>query len=84
MISNLAIRGLQKRYGMRQVVSDVSLDVASGEVIGLLGPNGAGKTTSFYMIVGLVLPVFVGVHSCRKYKRKCLSKKSARRMQLAS
>lgn len=54
MISNLAIRGLQKRYGMRQVVSDVSLDVASGEVIGLLGPNGAGKTTSFYMIVGLV------------------------------
>ena len=52
--SNLMIRGLQKRYGARQVVSDVSLDVASGEVIGLLGPNGAGKTTSFYMIVGLV------------------------------
>jgi lipopolysaccharide export system ATP-binding protein len=52
--SNLKIRGLQKRYGARQVVSDVSLDVASGEVIGLLGPNGAGKTTSFYMIVGLV------------------------------
>lgn len=36
------------------VVSDVSLEVKSGEVIGLLGPNGAGKTTSFYMIVGLV------------------------------
>ena len=52
--SNLHIRGLQKRYGARQVVSDVSLDVASGEVIGLLGPNGAGKTTSFYMIVGLI------------------------------
>ena len=33
---------------------DVSLDVASGEVVGLLGPNGAGKTTCFYMIVGLV------------------------------
>ncbi|HEY3584859.1 MAG TPA: ATP-binding cassette domain-containing protein, partial [Casimicrobiaceae bacterium] len=33
---------------------DVSLEVASGEVVGLLGPNGAGKTTCFYMIVGLV------------------------------
>ncbi|MEC5216152.1 lipopolysaccharide export system ATP-binding protein [Actimicrobium sp. GrIS 1.19] len=52
--SNLSVRGLQKSYGVRQVVSDVSLDVASGEVVGLLGPNGAGKTTSFYMIVGLV------------------------------
>jgi len=52
--STLAVRGLQKSYGARQVVHDVSLDVASGEVVGLLGPNGAGKTTSFYMIVGLV------------------------------
>jgi len=52
--SMLKVRGLQKSYGARQVVQDVSLDVASGEVVGLLGPNGAGKTTSFYMIVGLV------------------------------
>ncbi|NNM63695.1 MAG: LPS export ABC transporter ATP-binding protein [Burkholderiales bacterium] len=48
------MRGLQKRYGGRQVVRDVSLEVRGGEVVGLLGPNGAGKTTSFYMIVGLV------------------------------
>ncbi len=54
MTSTLLIRGLQKSYGARQVVHDVSLDVKSGEVVGLLGPNGAGKTTSFYMIVGLV------------------------------
>jgi lipopolysaccharide export system ATP-binding protein len=54
MGSTLVVRGLQKSYGARQVVRDVSLDVASGEVVGLLGPNGAGKTTSFYMIVGLV------------------------------
>ena len=54
MTSTLVVRGLQKSYGARQVVHDVSLDVASGEVVGLLGPNGAGKTTSFYMIVGLV------------------------------
>jgi lipopolysaccharide export system ATP-binding protein len=52
--SMLSVRGLQKSYGARQVVQDVSLNVASGEVVGLLGPNGAGKTTSFYMIVGLV------------------------------
>jgi lipopolysaccharide export system ATP-binding protein len=52
--STLIVRGLQKTYGKRQVVHDVSLQVACGEVVGLLGPNGAGKTTSFYMIVGLV------------------------------
>ncbi|MBC3884000.1 LPS export ABC transporter ATP-binding protein [Undibacterium griseum] len=52
--STLMVNGLQKRYGARQVVRDVSLQVKSGEVVGLLGPNGAGKTTSFYMIVGLV------------------------------
>ena len=54
MTSTLVVRGLQKSYGTRQVVRDVSLQVESGEVVGLLGPNGAGKTTSFYMIVGLV------------------------------
>ncbi len=52
--SHLRVQGLQKHYGSRQVVSDVSINVSSGEVVGLLGPNGAGKTTSFYMIVGLV------------------------------
>ncbi len=52
--SKLIVRHLQKTYGKRTVVSNVSLDGSSGEVVGLLGPNGAGKTTSFYMIVGLV------------------------------
>jgi lipopolysaccharide export system ATP-binding protein len=52
----LAARGLSKSYQRRQVVAEVDLDVASGEVVGLLGPNGAGKTTSFYMVVGLVRP----------------------------
>lgn len=45
---------LAKTYGNRTVVTDVSLQVESGQIVGLLGPNGAGKTTSFYMIVGLV------------------------------
>jgi lipopolysaccharide export system ATP-binding protein len=53
-ISSLEARHLQKSYGSRQVVFDVSVKVEKGEVVGLLGPNGAGKTTSFYMIVGLV------------------------------
>ncbi len=52
--SRLEARNLQKSYGSRMVVKDVSLGVGKGEVVGLLGPNGAGKTTSFYMIVGLV------------------------------
>ena len=52
--SKLAAAHLRKRYKARTVVHDVSLEVASGEVVGLLGPNGAGKTTCFYMIVGLV------------------------------
>ena len=53
-MSELTATRLKKRYKSRTVVHDVSLEVASGEVVGLLGPNGAGKTTCFYMIVGLV------------------------------
>ncbi len=52
--STLTAVGLQKKYGARTVVTEVGVEVKSGEVVGLLGPNGAGKTTSFYMIVGLV------------------------------
>src|SRR5690348_8414108 len=50
----LRASGLEKSYKSRQVVRNLSLEVANGEVVGLLGPNGAGKTTAFYMIVGLV------------------------------
>ncbi|MGL5290989.1 MAG: LPS export ABC transporter ATP-binding protein [Vibrionaceae bacterium] len=50
----LSAKNLAKSYNGRKVVTDVSLEVKTGEIIGLLGPNGAGKTTSFYMIVGLV------------------------------
>jgi lipopolysaccharide export system ATP-binding protein len=52
--STLTAVGLHKKYGSRTVVTEVGVEVKSGEVVGLLGPNGAGKTTSFYMIVGLV------------------------------
>jgi lipopolysaccharide export system ATP-binding protein len=53
-MSVLRAENLRKRFKSRTVVDGVSLEVASGEVVGLLGPNGAGKTTCFYMIVGLV------------------------------
>ena len=52
----LRTEDLTKSYGGRTVVRDVSLSVASGEVVGLLGPNGDGKTTTFYAVVGLIAP----------------------------
>jgi lipopolysaccharide export system ATP-binding protein len=54
--SSLTGVSLQKNYGKRRVVDNVSLHVEKGEVVGLLGANGAGKTTTFYMIVGLERP----------------------------
>jgi lipopolysaccharide export system ATP-binding protein len=53
-MSLLRAENLRKRFKSRTVVGGVSLEVASGEVVGLLGPNGVGKTTCFYMIVGLI------------------------------
>ena len=50
----LDVQGIRKVYKKNNVVvSDVSLKVYPGEIIGLLGPNGAGKTTCFHMICGL-------------------------------
>ena len=50
----LAASNLEKSYGGRKVVDDVSVNLRRGEAVGLLGPNGAGKTTVFYMVIGLV------------------------------
>ena len=55
-MSTLRTHALTKSYGGRTVVRGVSIEVASGEIVGLLGPNGAGKTTTFYMTVGLTAP----------------------------
>src|SRR5215211_3376798 len=56
MSSTLRTQELTKSYGGRTVVRGISIEVASGEIVGLLGPNGAGKTTTFYMTVGLTVP----------------------------
>ena len=53
-MSVLSVQRISKSFRSRQVVSDISLTINSGEIVGLLGPNGAGKTTSFHMIVGLL------------------------------
>jgi lipopolysaccharide export system ATP-binding protein len=50
----LAAHGLQKSFGERHVVTNVSLNLRRGEAVALLGPNGAGKTTVFYMIAGII------------------------------
>ncbi|PDH31389.1 MAG: LPS export ABC transporter ATP-binding protein [Puniceicoccaceae bacterium MED-G30] len=54
--AKIQTRGLIRKYGKRQVVNGVDLQISGGEIVGLLGPNGAGKTTTFYMIVGLIAP----------------------------
>jgi len=52
----LEVISIAKSYDKRAVLSDISLSIGKGEVLGLLGPNGAGKTTCFYSIMGLVRP----------------------------
>ncbi len=52
--SALDVTHLQKRYGKRVIIRDVSLRLHPGEVVALLGPNGCGKTTCFYCIAGIV------------------------------
>ena len=61
-MTTLSGQNLAKRYGTRDVVRDINLDVRQGEVVGVLGPNGAGKTTTFYMLAGIVRPSRGTVH----------------------
>jgi ABC-2 type transport system ATP-binding protein len=49
----LALTDVSKSYGSKQALSDVTLQVDAGEVVGLLGPNGAGKSTLFQICAGL-------------------------------
>ena len=56
VVRGLSVVSIAKTYDKRQVLTDISLDVARGEVVGLFGPNGAGNTTCFYSVIGLVRP----------------------------
>jgi ABC-2 type transport system ATP-binding protein len=49
-------RGLSRRFGAVQAVSDLTLAVRAGEIFGFLGPNGAGKSTTIRMLCGLLAP----------------------------
>ena len=55
-MNKLDIKNISKTYDSKKIISKVSMEVNTGEVIGLLGPNGAGKTTCLYMITGLISP----------------------------
>jgi ABC-2 type transport system ATP-binding protein len=52
----LSAQGLGKSYGRRRALSDCTLDVPAGRVVGLVGPNGAGKTTLLHLAVGMLTP----------------------------
>ena len=65
-MNKLSVKKISKSYNSSQVVSNVSIEVNTGEIIGLLGPNGAGKTTCFYMITGLIQPESGSIHLDKK------------------
>jgi len=52
----LRAQGLGKRYRRRWALSDCTLDIPAGRVVGLVGPNGAGKTTLLHLATGLLQP----------------------------
>ncbi|MFC9944690.1 ABC transporter ATP-binding protein [Streptomyces pratensis] len=56
MTAILEAKGLGKRYGRRQALSDCTISVPSGRVVGLVGPNGAGKSTLLQLACGLIAP----------------------------
>jgi ABC-2 type transport system ATP-binding protein len=56
MTAVLQARGLTKLYGRHRALSDCTLDIPPGRVVGLVGPNGAGKTTLLQLAVGMLMP----------------------------
>ena len=55
----LSVERVTKAFGGLAAVSNVSLDIMEGELVGLIGPNGAGKTTLFNLLTGIYVPTVV-------------------------
>ena len=55
-MSQIKIENIEKSFGEKKVVKDISFEVNKGEILGILGPNGAGKTTTIRMIMGINAP----------------------------
>ncbi len=60
----LQLKNLTKKFGSFVAVSNLSLEIKSGEFFGFLGPNGAGKTTTIKMIAGLIQPTSGEIFIC--------------------
>ncbi len=58
----LECKGLTKKYGNHTALSNVSLTIEGGHIIGLLGPNGSGKTTLIKLVTGLLSPDSGTIH----------------------
>src|SRR5271154_4760523 len=61
MTAVLETSRLGKRFGRRWALSDCTLSIPEGKVVGLVGPNGAGKTTLLHLAVGLLAPTQGGI-----------------------
>jgi len=73
------VRGLNKHFGDKHVVNDVSLKVSRGEIFGFLGPNGSGKTTTIRLMCGLLTPDS-GSGTCLGYDIRKQSREIKRRV----
>jgi branched-chain amino acid transport system ATP-binding protein len=58
----LETKNLTRRFGGLAAVTEVSLQVASGEIVSIIGPNGAGKTTFFNLLTGVIAPTAGEIH----------------------
>ena len=52
----LILTNIEKAFGSKKILTDISFSIEVNEIVGLLGPNGAGKTTAFYIAAGLIFP----------------------------
>ena len=73
------VHGLNKHFGAKHVVNDLTLQAGRGEILGFLGPNGSGKTTSIRMMCGLLTPDS-GSGTCLGYDIRTQSAEIKRRV----